>query len=68
MMALVTDLGLHKSVSLRFIPALGSMGYFGAPDPQGSTERTLEERRAFLGGIYVTTTYVSQVTDVTFNL
>ncbi|KIV85104.1 hypothetical protein PV11_00839 [Exophiala sideris] len=54
-MALMIDLGLNKAISPRGKTALGSMAYFRPPDRQSSTERTLEERRAFLGVLYVTT-------------
>ncbi|KAI1617442.1 hypothetical protein EDD37DRAFT_219756 [Exophiala viscosa] len=54
-MALMIDLGLNKAVSPRGRPALGSMGYFRASDGQNTTERTLAERRVFLGILYVTT-------------
>ncbi|KAK5036693.1 hypothetical protein LTS07_002421 [Exophiala sideris] len=53
-MALMIDLGLNKAISPRGKTALGSMAYFRPPDRQSSTERTLEERRAFLGVLYVT--------------
>ncbi|EXJ93982.1 hypothetical protein A1O1_02375 [Capronia coronata CBS 617.96] len=61
MMALLTDLGLNKPTSPRYKPALGSMRYYwnplnnGTPNREEPRERTLEERRALLGGLYVTT-------------